>query len=650
VGCLVAVCATALPAGPAFAEGSLDFNTGANTRLRNTMVMTAGEYTVLRVYAQAGETIQMASSAMQTVGGVDDILVFAPGTSFASTTNPSIPATLPSDPVFATDIFDCNADDAGTGRINSRAEELAGPAPNPGGYTPCELTAPADGIYPIVMLSTNPAGTVNGSGTVGTPGTGGAAGLSTWDVTVRDAGAVVQPGRLFSNRLSLLGGTIGQPLLAPDPVAHVLTPTGYQYRVSFFVHQTIGWELTANARGVVDAATGARTFASFGYGGGFTQAVAPQLVAPDTAGDSRFPIFFHPVDPATISGPGGLAQTRGYATAPITPSTALSGLTFTPNGSGGTISFASPASMNGLGSTTEIDLDRNGTFGDADDVVVTADLDSAGTSFAWNGRDANGATPACGRYAYRVRATVAEAHLTVSDAEQSGGTQIERLTLPSDPALGDPFAASYDDVDPYTGAAVTDAAPGAVDGTTSSPTFHAWTANSGNNDLVDTWVRLPDATAAGTLDVPCAGGTTQPLPGKPATGGPRRKPQLRLTQTVDRTRIRAGSTATFTIRVRNPSVRTLRDVRACVALPAGLDYAGSRSTAKASRGRYCWTIARLAGHGDRTLRLTARALRGTSGTKAVRATATSPDARAARQAVRAVRVAGAQAPSGGVTG
>jgi hypothetical protein len=164
---LLAVCAVALSAGPAFGEGSVDFNLGPDPQRRNTMVMAGPEYTVLRVYARAGETIQMASSAMQTVGGVDDILVYAPGTSFASSTDPSVPATLPSDPVFSTDIFDCNVDDAGTGHINSRPEELAGPAPNPGGYTPCEFTAPADGIYPIIMQPTNPASTTSS----GRPGT-----------------------------------------------------------------------------------------------------------------------------------------------------------------------------------------------------------------------------------------------------------------------------------------------------------------------------------------------------------------------------------------------------------------------------------------------------------------------------------------------
>jgi uncharacterized repeat protein (TIGR01451 family) len=661
---LVVAALGAVWTAPAFGEGSVDFNTGADARYRNTLVMAGGHYTVLRVYARAGETIQMASNAMQTAGGVDDILVYAPGTSFASSSDPSVPATLPTDPVFSTDIFDCNVDDAGTGRINSRTEELAGP--NPGGYTPCAFTAPADGIYPIILLSTNPAAGTLSFGTVGTPGSGGVSGLSMWDVTVRDTGDVVQPGRLFSHRLALIGGTPSQPLLLPDPAGYLLTPTGYQYRFSFFVHNISGWDMAANDRGVIDSMTGARTYASFQPGGGFTDAIAPQLTAPDVAADSRFPIFFHPVDPVAVSGSGGLAQTRGYATAPILPSTALSGLTFTgaggasgatAQGSGGTISFASPAPMNGLGYTTELDLNQNGTFGDANDVVnSTTDLSSAGNNFTWNGRDANGATPPCGSYAYRVRSTVAEAHLTQGDVEQSGGTQIERLTLPSDPALGDPFAASYDDVDPYKATAVTNAAPGAVDQGVSSPTFHAWTTNTGNDDFVDTWVRLPDVVASGTLQVclpPSTATPTATTPAGPAattTTKPRPKPRLTLTNTVNRTTVRAGATVTFTLRVRNPSTRSLRTVRVCDRLPAGLVLVRATPASRLSNGRYCATIQRLGGRSAKTFTLTVRALRGTAGLKVASAAASSRDARADR-AARTIRVLPArQAAPGGVTG
>jgi uncharacterized repeat protein (TIGR01451 family) len=578
---LLAVCASAFSAAPAFGEGSVDFNQGGATDLRNGLAAQPMRYTVLRVYARAGETIQMGSNAMGNAGTVDNILVYPPGTSFASSTNAAQPAQLPTDPVFSTDIFDCNADDPGTGRINNRAEELAGAAPNPGGWTPCEFTAPADGIYPIVMLSIN----LNGfpvAGTVGTPTSNSGFALSMWDVTVRDAGGAVQPGRLFSNRFALFAGTSPTGLNS-NPVSHLYTPAGYQYRVSFFSHNGQAWEMAANSRGVVDAATGERIFASFQYGTGdsgsgvpptHTEAVAPQLSAPDLGSDERFPIFVRPADSVAITGAGGLGATRGYASAPISPSGALSGLAFTgaggaqggtAQGSGGSIGFQSPAQMDGLGYTVELDLNQNGTFGDGADVVNgTGDLSGGGNSFAWNGQDANGATPACGSYAYRVRSTLAEAHFTMSDVESSGGTQIERLSLPGDPALGDPLGASYNDIDPYKGTPVTSASPVAVNQGTSGPGFHTWSPDTGNTDFVDTWMRLPEVVSSATLRV-CS-------PPPPPPG------EVSVDKRASDGRVVVGDTVTYRLLAKNNSAGQADGVVVEDIVPSRLDVRGASST------------------------------------------------------------------------
>jgi uncharacterized repeat protein (TIGR01451 family) len=778
---LLAVCASVLSAAPAFGEGSVDFNTGENTRLRNGLSMQAGaaaRYTVLRVYARAGETIQMGTNGMGYVPPFgpnnSNIRVYPPGTDFASSTDPTQPAVLPSDPVFGTQIFDCDTAAPGTGHIASRAQELAGPAPSPGGYTACAFSVPADGIYPIILFPVNAAGSTGIPGTVGTPNQSVGASIFIWDVTVRDAGGAVQPGRLFSHRLAL--NTIANTTLAPNPVSYLYTPAGYQYRVSFFNHDGIVWEMAANDRGVVDTTTRERIFASFQWGidtGGavvYTEAVAPQLAGSDLADDSRFPIFFRPVDTSAISGPGGLGPTRGYASAPLSPSGALSNLSFTgaggqpgatAQGAGGTIGFQSPPQMDGLGYTIELDLNQNGTFGDSGDVVDdTGDLNAAGgNAFAWNGQDANGATPACGSYAYRVRATLAEAHLTMSDVENSAGTQIERLSLPSDPALGDPLAASYNDVDPYKGTPVTDASPVAVNAGTSGPTFHAWTTNTGNNDFVDTWMRLPEVVSSGTLhvclpappppppavgevsvdkrasdgrvtvgdtvtyqlvtknngsgdavgvvvddpvpnqldvrsasstqgdcsvsgnQVRCelgtlaagqeatvtvravateAGATTntgiviaERCPGGECDTDPAKvtivEPTLDLSKRANERTVTAGDTATYTIRVRNPSKRAVRNVRTCDHLPAGLVPVSATPKAKVSKGRYCWTAKRIGAGKSKTYELTVRALRGARGRTVNRATTGSSDAKTGR-ASRTVRVLPAQGVGGGVTG
>ncbi len=128
------------------------------------------------------------------------------------------------------------------------------------------------------------------------------------------------------------------------------------------------------------------------------------------------------------------------------------------------------------------------------------------------------------------------------------------------------------------------------------------------------------------------------------------KPKLQLGKTVTPPRLRAGDTATFRIRVRNPSRATLDNVRVCDRLPQGLVLVRSSRRMRLVKGAYCYTYRRLPALSTRTIVMRVRALRGTSGRKTNRATATSPDARGA-QARRSVRVlGGAVLGAGGVTG
>jgi uncharacterized repeat protein (TIGR01451 family) len=127
------------------------------------------------------------------------------------------------------------------------------------------------------------------------------------------------------------------------------------------------------------------------------------------------------------------------------------------------------------------------------------------------------------------------------------------------------------------------------------------------------------------------------------------KPALALTKVAGRKRVRAGRTVTYTIRVRNRSDVAVRRVRTCDLLPPGLVYVSSKSRAKPSKGRYCWTARRLGAGKSRTYRLTARALGGAGGMRVNRATATSRGTARAR-ARSAVRVRARRAPGGGVTG
>ena len=585
--------------------------------------------------------------------------------------------------MFATDIVDCNVDQPGTGRISSRAEELAGPAPSPGGYVPCAFSAAADGIYSIVMTPFALNSTAPGTSTVGTPlvTTGQASGISIWDVTVRDISGLVQSGRLFANRLGLVTPPFGTQSAVNS---FVYTSAGYVYRLQLFAPAAAAWDLVADGGGVIDAGTKAPIFASFQWGNAntgypvppsHTEAVAPQMFAPDLSVDGRFPVFFRQPDPLAISGPGGLAATRGYASAPIAPTAGFTHTSFvgaggeqgaTASGAGGRITLAAAPQMQGLAARVAIDLNGDGTFGNANDIVGSSGaITSAGATFAWDGRDAAGATPACGTYTYQVQSTLSAMHLVQSDTENLAGIQIQRLSLPSDPALPDPLAASYNDVDPYKSTAITNSSPSAVSAGISGPTFHAMGGSSGHTDFIDTWAPAPIISATGSFQVclppvPPAttvttnAPTTKPPATKPARGGKKtgstpRKVRLQVRKTVDHARIQVGGTATLTIRVRNPSGRVLHDVRVCETLAAGLVYVSATPRARFSAGRSCWTITRLTAHSARAFKVTVRALAGVTGLQVSRVTVNSSGVKAAL-ATGAIRVVAGETASGGVTG
>jgi uncharacterized repeat protein (TIGR01451 family) len=123
------------------------------------------------------------------------------------------------------------------------------------------------------------------------------------------------------------------------------------------------------------------------------------------------------------------------------------------------------------------------------------------------------------------------------------------------------------------------------------------------------------------------------------------KVSLRLTKLADTAAVVAGRLVSYTIRVRNPTKGTARNVRTCDRLPQGLMYVSSKAKAEHVRGRYCWRARALGPGKSKRYRITARALASASGRKLNRATSSSPDGRA-RRATRAVRVLRAQGGGG----
>lgn len=205
--------------------------------------------TLLRLYAQAGEEILLGSSAID-VSGIDggepnagDILVFNPGTVSGPIGQEVLPtlagAASPPQPGAFANGFSCAVQrDAvpGVGRISSRAEELAGPLPNPGGYNPCIYVAPATGIYFVAFIGpSGPNSTtvpVVSGGLDPTPSDFGPlqyTSVTAWDATVRNAG-VERPGRLFAYYYTAITGGGARPVTGSG---YVVTNTGFRYRVQF---------------------------------------------------------------------------------------------------------------------------------------------------------------------------------------------------------------------------------------------------------------------------------------------------------------------------------------------------------------------------------------------------------------------------------
>jgi uncharacterized repeat protein (TIGR01451 family) len=564
---LAAALGFACSTSSAHAEGSVDVNTGTNPALiRHILTITttalSPPYTVLRVYANAGERIEMGSSAMG-LGGQADIVVYPPGSSFNTPSGGIAP--LAHNFPFATPIFDCNTDSSTPGRgvLNSRAKELAGPG-GPTGYTPCSFTAPATGIYAVLLFSvdpTNQSGVANG--TLGSPNVSATQKtyLTVWDVTVVRPDGSRAAGRVFTNIVGLRAYNNENPP-APGMAnfhGYVLTGTGYVYEFTFFGHSGINWALLSDSRGLYERATEKPVYASFNYqdppaGAHHSEVALSHGTDPDMAIDPRYPIFFNEPDPVVISGPGGLGATEHIPAVPLAPSTTRpSAVTFvgegpaggvgqTTQGYGGTLSFSTPPELNGLTFDIGLDLDGNGSFNDSVDFVSRGNqLSDSGNVVHWDGKTGTGGLPACGTYQARADVALSDVHFAQTDVENSGGMRLQRLSLPADPSLDDPLATSYDDVDPFKGFAVTNTAPTAALPGISGPGFHAWTAGSGDLDYIDTWNRLPTLEAPGTVVV-----VSCPPP-------PQLPPQYDLSvgKTASSLRVVVGATFTYTLAVHN---------------------------------------------------------------------------------------------------
>lgn len=426
---IVALSSWVLPSLPAHAEGSLQlvYNTTTNSYrsgkrpylqfLPGTLLGGIQFSTTIKVYAQAGETLNLGSSAVN-VGITGDIKVRAPG-------------VLPNSPAE----ISCKTAQPGTGLINSLARELAGPFhptqnSNPNAYNPCVIAVNQTGEWEIDFVSPN-------SGNIASPPNTdtnavwsqplNAPYVAAWDVTVRNSSGVAIPGRAFTNSLAMITG-------GNDRAVHsemfVQTTDGYRYRVDLNGLDPNGFVFFANNKGFLEASTRNPLYRSVNLSATFGLPPGVTLHLPTTAnnpatGDFTHQIFFNPPDTAVLIDTldtgdinnfrfeGSEGNTLGQAgTSPL----------------GGSFKFTPPSTGTAV---LNIDANGNNIFNEPEDVQLTQYVGGGvEAQIFWDGRDGVGNVVPPRNIPYRVQLTFpfGEVHFPLIDPENdSNGIIIERL-------------------------------------------------------------------------------------------------------------------------------------------------------------------------------------------------------------------------------
>ncbi len=481
--------------------------------------------TLFKVYANAGEEIALGSSGVGVGSG--DIVVWTPG----QITSPlTVALPIPA--------FTCSSSQPGLGAMTTRAQEVAGPTPAAGGYTPCIYTPATSGVYDVAFYG--PAGGAsNSDGTAGTIAApvidaSQASGVSMWDITVR---SIANPsasisGRVFTDYLAQITGGNG---------------TGYQVQSTLWAVTNDGFEYRIDLRGLDP-----NGFILYGNTVGFLN---PDGVTPlyhDLVAD------INPLDAieggVTLSPPTGLLFFAPPAAdlpssilpTPVVPT--VNSIAF--QGTAGTVGGL-PGSVYGSGGNIVFD----GNIGGVAHVVIVPTPGGSGgcagavfdpslptnrslvrvvaagvQNLAWDGKDNSGANmpeswTGNGGPGYCFSATLhaGEYHFPLLDAENSvlGGPTI---TLLNPPGGACPFAscstAFFDDRGYETSSGATVGTVGSVlpgnnpppaphfsdsGFDTTSTTIRAYGANSssgfGNQKGLDLWTYFPSTDVVGQLYV-----------------------------------------------------------------------------------------------------------------------------------------------------
>ncbi len=478
-----------------FAEGSKEItaNGGYRAFLFSSTIGNASfpfpTLGTMKVYVKVGETLNIGSSAQGL--GAGTINLRAPdGTTYTSGTSTTI------------------------GLISNRVQELAGPLPNGGGYTPYTLTVQAGqaGVWEIDFVSpngndaSNPnpvAANANWTQSTGTY-------VTAFDVTVRNSSAEPLTGRVFTNVFS---GILGAFNVGFNGIFNILTKDGYQYVMNNNGQAGNGFTFFANNKGF-RTATGAASYQSV------DNVNSPNIQDPttaDTQSDITYKIFFNTPAadlPATANTPGG--GTTWLLNTPAAPT--VSSVNFI--GDEGTVGQAGTNPLGGNFTFTSstggsysivIDVNKNGLFTDPIDRKLTGTFSAGTNQVHWDGLDGMGnKAPTGGLSAYTANVSLAntagEVHFPFFDVERNVNgiilTRINGNEAPDDTV--------YWDDTPIT---VVGTPPNPIKnltGISSSVNGHKWGITTtdptdqndfGNNKSIDTWAYITNTPLISSVNL-----------------------------------------------------------------------------------------------------------------------------------------------------
>lgn len=393
-----------------FAEGSKELNANGGYRAYLLSSNTGNDsfpfptWGTMKVYVKAGESIYVGSSAQGDSLGT--INLRAPdGSTYTSGNSTS------------------------AGLIANYNQELAGPLPNAGGYTPFIVKAGAgqEGVWEVDFISQsggvdlgNPDPVASNAPWIQPQGQY----VTAFDVSVRNLGnSQFVPGRVFTNVFS---GILGAFNVGFNAIFYILTSDGYQYTLNNNGQAGDGFTFFVNNKGFLDA-----------KGNALYESVAeinnPDVQdprSPDTLTNITQKIFFNTPAadlPASAITPEG--TTTWLLTKPQNPAVQNVGFTGNEGSSGkaGTYPLGSAFTFSCSAAGTyqlAIDVNQNSVYNDPVDRVITGNALIGTNTVSWNGLDGKGnPVPADPNKPYNAQITLVakagEVHFPFFDVERN---------------------------------------------------------------------------------------------------------------------------------------------------------------------------------------------------------------------------------------